>query len=324
MEKIRSHNWWNVTAKKYKKQNKFLLLFLLCFSLLAWGDDDPLACVRVIARILPTESILRATDEATLLLENNEKREVRFLGNVDHRFYFWDSKTGFFLHVAENKARVTPEFSNTPLGKRQIQEVKITCQVGGSCAAFSTLNGIERTNELGFLLHALKEAKEFYDPVAMLAEVQHDEMNFVFRARFRLGTRYDPPKQVLFQQNYLRKKGLTAGLTTRMRDVDAHLAKGLPAILNLRVKWDEPTKFQEIIPGGVLLKPTDGPEFFKPDPHGEVGSGHSVLAVGLLQNTRKDKKILIADSAFGNLALWDYNETARALWEAVLIGPHKK
>lgn len=238
--------------------------------------------------------------------------------------YFWHPHTGFILHIPEGGATIEPEFASTPNAKgNYIQNLRIKCQEGPSCAGYSTFNGVEFAKELGFLLPALRAKSLFYDPLGMLNEVKHSEMNFMHRSRFPssvFGTVYDAPKQVRFQQDFLQQKGLGAKLSGSMSEIEKHLNKGLPAILNLMVRYDRPQQHIDLSSNnsGAIAKTFS---FFKPDAKRTSGSGHSVLALGMMQDEEGNKKILIADSAFGNFAIWDFNETKKALWESVLISP---
>lgn len=239
--------------------------------------------------------------------------------------YFFHPDSGFILNVPRREADIQPEISLAlNENNSRIQKLRIRCQRGESCAGYSTFNTLEFTKELGFLLDALRKKDDYYDPIGWLKEIDKSEMNFVHRSRFRniFGSRFELPRQVRYQMDFLKEKGLSAEITTRMSKIEKHLDQGLPVILNLWVKWGPSPLHVNISPVQGISKPRDSGSLFVPDPKkSPQGGGHSVMAIGMLRDRLQRKKILIADSARANFAIWDYQEVSQALWEGLLVGP---
>ncbi len=250
-----------------------------------------------------------------------------FVGTLDRwssprTYLFIEKDTGTVFTIKGAQLEIAPELKTQTVPR-------ISCQLGGTCAVYSTFMGLKFLNSLGQVKDPVTQHFIERQPVELMMELLRTPINASVHEyvmdRLNRRERQSFPSQSHFRVKTLLELGVEAKLTFKSSAVKEHLEKGLPVILDLRIRrgMDRTLIYQKdgtfLTDEALSTKIDDGerPDMF-------LGR-HSVLAVGFIPYGPFKGKLLVLDSADGAAHLWEYSDLEKTKeMRATLLGPNDK
>jgi hypothetical protein len=305
-----------------------MLTCILSGSALAEEDASPelsIRCVYDSFRTLTHATTLKIGERLYLENATGKQESATFLG------YQEKAQQYLFVMDHEGEIKVVPSYRLIDSPDKAQKLLEISTQEGPTCAAHSTRNCLEFLELLGLLPHSKLRTLLLSSPEELFQVLKDNVSSEAWDRRYQelfpnhqasLITQTTPDawlsriKALGFTQAdqraaLLNNAGLAVTITHDASEVEAHLRNGLPVILDVPIRVKESLK----VHGGrlsdrdipVRLMPTtpDDPYYF---------GWHSVLAVGLIEGGNQvGKKVLVLDSKWGQLNLWDLDAVERAI-----------
>jgi hypothetical protein len=229
--------------------------------------------------------------------------EATFVGKLaangfEPKLYFYEKSKNIVHSLSPEEVQLN--------NKLDVDELPaITAQTDATCAAHATMNCILFLQKTG-----TANSHTF--------EVLTSNLNEVLSLmKSKLYQEFDFGSQKSHQEALFRKYGFSVKSSTSVQELKNHLRHGDPAIVS---SWVHPTTRPVRRSGGEIenakaVKPglhPDSPRtslrdgFPKPGP---LGAGHDVVAIAYLDGGWfANGKIVILDSAYGQLDVWDLAE----------------
>ncbi len=253
--------------------------------------------------------------------------QAYFVGTIERwstprTFVFVEKNTGtvFSIRGAQLEGADTLASQKVP---------RVSCQMGPTCAVFSTFMGLRYLNHLGLVNDPVTKLRLEQDAVNLMLELLdtpiNAEIHELISDGLRRANKGKLPSQTVFRAKKLEELGVDAKVSYSADAVKTHLEKGLPVILDVRVRGaiDRVVRYQK--DGKFVMDETWNAQIDNLENPEKVVGYHSVLAIGFIPYGPFQGKLLVLDSGTGDAHLWEYSDLQKTTrMKATLLGPNDK
>ena len=246
----------------------------------------------------------------------SKAKELFLVGKQADRIYFINAKTLQleFLSTDYFDSIMTEELNRSSL--QQLDPVQ--CQEGLTCTVHAMANGLQILNQAGQVTN--KSYSQLINNRPLLMNflnkfISAEAVENSLKSATTLWERIRTPRQHELRREILKEMNIANFQDASIRQMKVHLAKGLPALVDMRAAQ----VYQEV--HDLELNQTVKRDSIVPASTQDALGYHSVLAIGIIRRGWfSDPLIVVSDSGLGQIEIWPANHLKKAEYRIVLLG----